>query len=140
MPHIEFERATSYEDALARAADECGIQREYWDIFHKKHEVSSDVRRRILQGLGWDVSSFDAVEQERSRRFDERSTSALGKTLVISRSDCAVPLTLAAAFRGSIHFEIALEEGQRVWGRVDTSELRRICDIAACGQHWMKYE
>ena len=79
MRSIEFQRAGSYEDALARAAEDCGIEREYWDIFHKKHETSSDVQRRILQALGWDVSSFESVEEERLRRFRERATAVLPK-------------------------------------------------------------
>jgi 4-alpha-glucanotransferase len=140
MAHIEFERAASYEDALARAADECGIHHEYWDIFQNKHEVCSDVRRRILQGLGWDVSSFEAIERERTRHFHERLTLPCARTLVISQSDCAVPLTLAAALQGSIHFEIALEDGQQLTRTVEISHLRRACDIAWCGQHWITYE
>ncbi len=140
MPQIEFEPATSYEDALARAADECGIEREYWDIFHKKHEVTSDVRRRILQALGWDVAGLQAVEQERARRFDERSTSALAKTLVISGVDRAIPLTLRASSEGSVQFEILLEDGQRLGGTIDTRQLRRTSDTAASGQHWTTYE
>lgn len=140
MPHIPFQPAVSYEDALAKAADECGIEREYWDIFHKKHEVSSDVRRRLLQALGWDVTSRETVEQERARRFEAKSTSALAQTLVISHSDRAVPLTLPALSTGSVHFEIALEDGHRLAGTVDTSELRRTFGSAVGGDDWTTYE
>ncbi len=140
MPQIEFERATSYEDALARAADECGIEREYWDIFHKRHETTSDVRRRILQALGWNAASTDAVEQERAKRFMEKSTSALEKTLVISGLDRAIPLTLPASSEGSIHFQIALEDGERLAGTIEMPQLRRTRDTLAQGQHWTTYE
>ncbi len=140
MPQIEFERAISYEDALVRAADECGIEREYWDIFHKKHEVTSEVRRGILQALGWDAKSVEAVEQERIRRFVEKSTSALEKTLVISGLDRAVPLTLPASSEGSIHFEIALEDGQRLTGSIERPQLRRTHDTVASGHLWTTYE
>ena len=79
FPQIQFEPASSYEDALVRAADENGIEREYWDILHRKHEVSSDVRRRILTALGWDVSSLETLESERARRFEENAASAIPK-------------------------------------------------------------
>jgi 4-alpha-glucanotransferase len=140
MRKIEFESARNYEDALARAAEACGLQHEYWDIFHKRHEVSSDVRRRILQVLGWNVSSFETVEQERIRRFHERSTAALPRTLVISQSDCAAPVTLEAGLEGSIHFKIALEDGLRLEGGADISALRRMCEVRAGGERWTTYE
>ena len=53
---MRFEGAQNYEDAVAKAADESGIQRDYWDIFHRRHEPSTEVRRKILQSLGWNVA------------------------------------------------------------------------------------
>ncbi len=140
MPQIEFERARDYDDALARAAAECGIEPEYWDIFHKRHETSSDIRRRILQALGWDVANFETIERERVRRFERKWTSELPRTLVISESDPVVPLTLPASFTGLICFEIVLEGGQRLAGTIETSQLRHVHEIAAGGELRYTYE
>lgn len=140
MPEMQFDRAANYEDALARAADECGIHRDYWDIFHRRHEVSSEVRRRILQALGWDASSYETVEWKRAALFEERMRSALAKTLVISESDHFIPLTLPASDSGSLCFEILLEEGERLAGSIETSQLRRTCEISGGDHRWTTYE
>ncbi len=139
MPQMQFEQATGYEDALARAADECGIYRDYWDIFQKRHEVSPDVRRRMLQAMGWDVSTLETLEQERARRFEEK-IAPLPKTVVISDSDRAVPLTLPAPGDQSICFQILLEEGQSLAGSIEAAELRRTCEISAGDRQWTTFE
>jgi 4-alpha-glucanotransferase len=136
---IAFEPAASYEDALARAADENGINREYWDVLHKKHEVSSDVRRRILAALGWDVSTFGSLEQERARRFEQNAMSAVPKTLVLSVSEKAVPLTLPASLAGSICYEILLEDGNRLAGSVETSQLNSSRQMIKGDRQWSTY-
>src|SRR5437660_981265 len=67
MPEqIDFQPSQSYEDAIARAAAENRIEREYWDIFHKRHVTSIDVQKGILIALGWDVSSAETVDRERA--------------------------------------------------------------------------
>ena len=136
---IAFEAASSYEDALARAADENGIDREYWDVLHKKHEVSTDVKRRILAALGWDVSSLEGLEQERSWRFEQDTTSTIPKTLVISVSEKAIPLTLPASSTGSVCYEILLEDGNRLSGSVDTSHLSQSRQMIKADRRWSTY-
>ena len=96
MSDLEFRRAGSYEEALLLAADECNIDREYWDIFGRRHEASGRVRRAILESLGWDVSSFETLERERERQFVKNADAALAKTFVISEWDKSVPLILQA--------------------------------------------
>jgi 4-alpha-glucanotransferase len=139
-PQIQFEPASTYEDALVRAADENGIDREYWDILHNKHEVSSDVRRRILTALGWNVSTLETLEQERARRFEENATSALPKTLVISASERTVPVTRPACPGESICFEISLEDGNHLAGSIDTSQLSASRQMVKDHRRWSVYD
>jgi 4-alpha-glucanotransferase len=139
-PQIQFEPALSYEDALLRAADENGIEREYWDILHKKHEVSSDVRRRILTALGWDVSTLATLEHERARRFEENATSGVPKTLVISASEKNVPVTLPASSGESICFEIALEDGSHLAGALDRAQLSARREMVKGDRRWSVYD
>ncbi|MBV9611064.1 MAG: hypothetical protein JO091_01270, partial [Acidobacteriaceae bacterium] len=140
MKSIEFERAGSYLDALARAADECGIERQYWDIFGKKHETSPDVQRRILQALGWNVESFESVEAERLRRFRDTAAAVLPKTLVISESDLAIPLTLPASATGALQFDIGFEGGHSQTGTEALANLRPIADVFIDDEQWRRYE
>jgi 4-alpha-glucanotransferase len=139
-PQIQFEPASSYEDALVRAADENGIEREYWDILHKKHEVSSDVRRRILTALGWDVSSLETLERERARRFEENATSAIPKTLVLSASKKIIPVTRPAGPGELVCFEISLEDGNHLSGTIDTSQLSASRQLVKGDRRWSVYD
>ena len=138
MPQIEFESATSYEDALARAADECGICREYWDIFGKRHEVSVDVCRRFLQALRWDVSNLEGIERERAKRFEP--VSAVPRTLVVSESDKSIPVTIPASSSKEIGFEVLLEDGQRLAGSLESTQLRRVYGLTLGERRWVRYE
>src|SRR3954467_7587440 len=105
---MRFEGAQNYEDAIAKAADESGIQRDYWDIFHRRHEPSAEVRRKILESLEWDVSGLDSLESNRKRSFQRRVASALPNTVVISKADPVVPVCFAGSASGLLHFELAL--------------------------------
>src|SRR5436305_11815892 len=102
MIQTQFEKAANYDDALLKAADDCKIDREYWDILQQRHEPTSDVRRKILESLGFDAQSKESLDAQRLRQFEEQATSTLPKTTVISISDRAVPLTLPADLTGSV--------------------------------------
>ena len=80
VSEITFEKSTGYDDALARAASESGIDREYWDIFHHRHEVAAESIKRILSALGWDISSAEKIDEQRFRRFQENTASLLPNT------------------------------------------------------------
>ncbi len=129
VPRIWFERSTSYEDALGRAAAECGIDREYYDIFGNRHEASSDALRQILSALGWDVGSAESIDNRRAREFGEANTLALPKTLVLSAAAKFVPLTLHEHSAGSVRFELTLEGGERLAGSLETSQMQILREI-----------
>src|SRR5438876_902421 len=137
LPQISFEPSSSYEDALARAADEKGIYREYWDVLHKRHEISTDVQRRILAALGVDVSSFESVEEKRVRMFQRAAAFALPPTLVISSLESTVPLSLATSLQASIRFEILLEKGGALAGTIEISQLPVRREIVMGDMQWL---
>lgn len=114
-----FEKSTGYDDALARAAAESGIDREYWDIFHNRHEVAADSIQQILSALGWDLSNAEKIDEQRFRRFQENTASLLPKTLVLSESERNVPIRHA---NGPIRFHISLESGESLTGSIDSLE------------------
>src|SRR5436305_15263904 len=110
MSRIEFQKAHTYEDALMKAADESQVDRGYWDIFHRRHEVSPEVRRGILNALGRDVSNREALERERQQRFRENANSVLPRTAVISESQRSLPLNLPGSQQAvSVFFVLSLE-------------------------------
>lgn len=110
---MRFESAVSYEDAVAKAADECGIQREYWDILHHRHEASVEARRSVLQSLGWNVNSLETIEADRRSAFDQRACSTLPPTVVASSADLFLPVCLPSSLDGTLRFDVSLESGEK---------------------------
>lgn len=139
MPQFHFEPGATYDDSIARAAEESGIESVYWDIFSRRHEVDSDVKRRLLQSFGWDVSSREAIDAERYRRFEHALQSAVAGTNVISQSDLSVTLYLPAMSDGPLEYEIFLESGERLGGSVEVGELKRTSELRAADQEWSAY-
>ncbi len=136
---VEFLPSLSYTDALARAADESGIDREYWDILGKRHEATDAVRQRILTALGWDASTLASIEQQRVRFFERAASSVLPATLVISSSERLVPVSLPAFFKGSLCFEILLETGEALAGSLEISELPIYRETVLGEKQWFTY-
>ncbi len=52
----------SYEDALNHAAQQCGIEPEFWDIFGNRHVASTETKRTIVEALGMDAGSQAGIE------------------------------------------------------------------------------
>ena len=140
LASIAFQRCGHYDEALERAAAECGIDREYYDIFGHRHEVSSDVRRRLLQAVGLDVSSLESLEQERARMFQEKAAFAFPNTLVIGESERSVPIGLPASTVGNLCFEIQLESGGALSGTLEVSQLSVRQEMVMDDQRWRAYD
>jgi 4-alpha-glucanotransferase len=132
---IEFIRSENYEQAIRRAAAEQKIEHGYWDIFHKYHDVSLDIQKRLLEARGWDVSSPEAVDGERERRFRAAYTVLLPETLVVSENDRTLPITVPSGERG-IHFaySFALEDGGTLSGIVEADQLPALRYITVDGE------
>ncbi|HEX4748680.1 MAG TPA: 4-alpha-glucanotransferase [Bryobacteraceae bacterium] len=140
MPPSSFEPSHTYEDALARAADECGIYHDYWDIFHHRHEVSPEVRAGILKALGWDISNREALDVERRTRLEKALSAGLPTTAVISQSGLRLPLTLPASANGSLCFELKLEDGQQLAGSLELHQLHSVRDVHLDERHCITRE
>jgi 4-alpha-glucanotransferase len=135
-PQIDFNPSYSYEDAIGRAAAENRIDKEYWDIFRQRHETSTEIAKGILGALGWDVSSTEAIDRERAKRFHEKFTNVLPVTAVISESAKFVTLTFPEGESGALTFHIALEDGQQLSGALDLSQLAPLRQVSIGGQRW----
>ncbi len=139
MVLLEFERSVNYEDALRRAVGECGIDSEYWDIFHKKHEVSRDALKSILRSLGWATESLESLDQERLRRFKQAVQAPLPKTLVLSEKAKVVSVSLLDPAQGQLVCDIEVDQGAPLSRSVDIASLTATEQISFDGQRWSKY-
>jgi 4-alpha-glucanotransferase len=120
---LTFQKSTSYEDALGRAAAECGIDHHYWDIFGHGHEASPDALDKILSAMGWDTSSVESIDAKRAQMFLDVSAATLQQTIVLSDSERFVPLTLTARSGFKVEYEIVLESGERLLKEFDAAHL-----------------
>ena len=136
---IRFERAVNYDDALWRAAAQSAVESSYWDIFGGQHHVGREALQSILQSLGWDTSSFEAIEAERRRRFIDDAQAGLLKTSVVSENDKWIPLSLAVGENSPIQYEIRLEAGQALAGNVDIRQLQGLGGHMCDGERWSTY-
>jgi 4-alpha-glucanotransferase len=137
---LTFQNSTSYEDALGRAAAECGVDHAYWDIFGKHHEASIEALKKILEAFGWDLSSIPAIDEKRAQLFAERNTPILQKTIVIGDLDRFIPLTLPSTAEPSIEFEIILESGERLAGQMYAGHLPLLREVFFEEKHWSTFQ
>src|SRR5271157_5509394 len=110
LPQIVFEPSNSYEDALHKAAGECGIEREFWDIFGKRHVASAAMESRILAALGLDTSSRKTIEDQRILRFQRRVMLPIQPVSITSEQEKWIILSLAKSYTSAdIEIGIMLE-------------------------------
>ncbi len=139
VPEIRFEPAVNYDDALWRAAAESAVDSSYWDIFGHQHHVSREALQSILQSLGWNTTSFEAIEAERRRRFIEAAQAGLPKTAVVSENDKWIPLSVASREDSSIAFDIHMEDGQALAGTITVRQLPPLSGLVCGNQRWSTY-
>jgi len=140
VPQLTFQNSTSYEDALGRAAAECGIDHSYWDIFGHSHQASPEALKTILSALGWDISNVESIDAKRANLFTSLYTTTLKETIVASESERFVALTLPAHAFGSVAYEIKLESGEQVSGTADPAQLPLMREVHFGGKIWSTFE
>jgi len=139
MPELGFVPSTSYDDALNRAAEESGVDREYWDIFGNYHRLPLEAQRSLLSSLGWDTTTAETLDRERERRFRSYVDAPVPRTVVLRESQKAVNLTLPAGTTVSIFFELTLESGGQIAGTAHTLQLNPIRDVVLKDSRWRTY-
>jgi 4-alpha-glucanotransferase len=140
VPQLTFQRSTHYEDALGRAAAECGIDFQYWDIFGHNHLASVEALKSIVTALGWDTSSADTIDEKRARMFTSLYTASLQPTIVVGDSERFIPLTLPGNTGARVSYEITLESGERVAGELDTAHLPLLREVHFEEKTWSTFQ
>ena len=131
LPHYSFENPFSYEDALGRAAAECSIDLEYWDIFHQQHRISNEALRSILSSLGWDVSSQESIQGELLRRFEASIGRPVQKTCVVGEREKWIELTLPLDVSGMLNLAVVLENGRQINAQVSAGDLEGLRELSS---------
>lgn len=109
---VTFSPSATYEDALARASTVWGVEREYWDVWSKRHEASAAVQRSILTSLGVAADSKESLDAAVEERLWQEWSRLLPASLVLSErtSQLDVPVPVALA-KESVKLGIRSEEG-----------------------------
>ena len=72
---------------LARAAQACGIEIDYWDIWGKQHLASARSQTAILESLGVDASTSSSLENSLEERSWREWQRPLPRTVVVIEGD-----------------------------------------------------
>ena len=136
---VIFQRSNTYEDALGRAAAECGVDRQYWDIFGHSHEASIQALTKIMGALGWDTSSAESIDAKRANLFAALHTVVLQQTIVVGDSECCVPLTLADGVPFTVEYEVTLESGEHITGHADLAQLAVLHEVHLHDKRWCTF-
>jgi 4-alpha-glucanotransferase len=139
VPQLTFQKSSTYEEALGRAAAECGVDRQYWDIFGHSHEASIDALKKILAALGWDIASGETIDAKRAQLFANLNTAILQQTIVVGDSECWAPLTVLDVAQLTVEYEVTLESGERIPGQADVAQLALVHEVHFEGKHWSTF-
>ncbi len=111
LPTMEFVPAQSYEESLDKAAETWGIEREFYDIFGRKHAATPAIQAKILTALGLPAGSFDALEEERRRQFERVAGSLIPSVSVVQESDKFLVLNVPHRQETPVRVRVKLEDG-----------------------------
>ncbi|MCX7603390.1 MAG: 4-alpha-glucanotransferase [Bryobacteraceae bacterium] len=103
-------------DLLDTLCRDFGIQRSYWDIWGRQHEVPEQTLAKILASFGLDTSSPEALARSADERRRARQERPLDAAAVVSASDPDPRVELRAPAGSRASLALYLEEGSaRQW-------------------------
>jgi 4-alpha-glucanotransferase len=114
----------SADELLAELARRYGIERKYTDAHGKPRDVAVDTQRAVLQALGVDASSDDAVRSALERDDRQDWARALPPVLVIREEidDPAIEIVVPEELSGA-RWHLELEDGGQIEGHFSFAEL-----------------
>ncbi len=133
---IYFQSAVNYDDSLWRAAAESGVDSSYWDIFGCEHHVTREALQAILQAIGWDTANFEALEEQRRRRFSRDPERGLPETAVVGENEKSVTLSVGANPAGTLGYRIHLESGDELSGSLELEQLEPVAELILYDRRW----
>src|ERR1700722_3520119 len=97
----------AFDDALRSAAEQNGVQQQFWDIFGRPHVTSPETNRAILTAIGFDCSSEAALEASLHRREEAENSRLMPPVLVVGANE---PIKLPRRAAG-VDLEVTTEQG-----------------------------
>jgi len=130
----------TYEQLLDRAAESSGIELGFWDIWGRYHTASADTKRALLQSLGVDASSHEALERAMAARTHAEWDRLSAPTVVVKESGAAeLDLQIPAEWVGEqAVITVTREDGQSSDFHLNLSELSQTAAIEVEGRAWVR--
>ncbi len=107
----------NYGSALARAAERCGVESRFWDIFGREHVASIEARKAIVRAMGIPVESAETIEEALRDRERREWEGMLAPSIVLTRGDhgFSFPMTLPESeLGGPARFRVVRETGEEL--------------------------
>ena len=128
-------------EQLARAARDCGIATEYWDVWGIQHHASPETQRALLKSLGLDVSNPASLQHALERRERERWECPLAPTIVLTADDepheVGLGLTEEQVQR-SAQLTLRLEDGGSFEATVSLADLAVLERVSVLGRSFVR--
>ena len=126
---------------LGRAAQACGIEIEYWDLWGKQHRSSPRTQMAILESLGVDASTQPALERALEERAWREWERPLPPTLVLTEDDkphlVTVSLAAEQAHLGAV-ITLRTEQGDSVEIRCSPGDLEVAEQVSLRGRSFVR--
>ncbi len=117
--------AESYEGALDRATQACGVETRFWDIFGHERVASIEARQAILQALHVDCSSPEIIDHALRERERTEWAGILAPCYVLTYFPGTIAIALhlpAAELHNPAQFRIRLESGGELTATCNLTE------------------
>jgi 4-alpha-glucanotransferase len=105
----------AFQGALERAAERCGVEPCFWDIFGHEHRASTAALQALIAALGVRSDSVESLETDLAEREREDWTRVLDAAIVVTPENgtAAVPVALPEAeWQATARFRVTFESGE----------------------------
>ncbi|TBU72798.1 4-alpha-glucanotransferase [Pseudomonas daroniae] len=118
---------------LADLSKAAGLSVDWIDADGRAQSVTSEHQRRLLEALGYPAQSSEQIEDSLGQLQHRQDTQALGPLVTLDQQEA---LDLTRYFPPGTSFELELEQGERLEGRLDGSG--RLPVIGITGYHRLR--
>ena len=133
----------NYDRALDRAAQLCGVEPEFWDIFGNRHVTSRETKKAFVAALGIPTSDEQSLVQGMAREQDAEWTRAVPPSRVVSVHEQPVHLPIhipATEDRAPVRIGVTLEDGKRQEYTVELAHVPVAESVEVAGVRFVRKE
>ncbi len=117
---LRFIVSENYQQALERAADLWGIERQYWDIWGNQHHATEEGMVAALSSMGVPTETREQLDDAVESALVEQWTRAIPHTLVLSVNQPVIPVRVpSSAASGTVTVTVEYEDGKHSTHSVD---------------------